>query len=290
MIDTLRREQGFPVAPMCRVLDVSKSGYYAWKNRKPSARNQEEERIKVAIKAAHERGRGTYGPEKIQDELLDVEQMEVGLNRIKRLRRQMKIRCKQVKKYKATTDSSHNLPVAPNLLDQDFAVSGPNKAWVADITYVATEEGWLYLAAIKDLWNREIVGYAMSHRMTQDLVGRALFQAVAKRRPGDGLIHHSDRGSQYCSGSYQKLMRQFKMNPSMSRKGNCWDNAPMESFFGTLKTELVHHRKYRTRQEAAAEIREYIEVFYNRQRRHASLGNLSPAVYWKKHVMRQGAA
>jgi len=219
-----------------------------------------------------------------------VEQVEVGLNRIKRLRRQMKIRCKRVKKYKATTDSNHNLPVAPNLLDQDFAVSGPNRAWVADITYVPTAEGWLYLAGIKDLWNREIVGYAMSHRMTQDLVGRALFRVVAIRRPGEGLIHHSDRGSQYCSGSYQKLMRQFKMNPSMSRKGNCWDNAPMESFFGTLKTERVHHRKYRTRQEAVAEIREYIEVFYNRQRRHASLGNLSPAVYWKKYVMRQGAA
>jgi len=290
MIDALRGEMGFPVAPMCRALDVSKSGYYVWKNRKPSARKLEEERIKVAIKAAHERGRGTYGPDKIQDELAEVEQMDVGINRIKRLRRQMKIRCKQVKKHKATTDSNHNLPVAPNLLEQKFAVSGPNKAWVADITYVSTDEGWLYLAGIKDLWNREIVGYAMGHRMTQDLVGRALFRAVAVRRPGAGLIHHSDRGSQYCSGSYQKLMKQFKMKPSMSRKGNCWDNAPIESFFGTLKTELVHLRKYRTRQEAIADIREYIEVFYNRQRRHASLGNLSPAAYWKKYVMRQGAA
>ena len=290
MIDALRSEMGFPVAPMCRALDVSKSGYYAWKNRKPSARKLEEERIKVAIKAAHERGRGTYGPDKIQDELAEVEQMDVGINRIKRLRRQMKIRCKQVKKYKATTDSNHNLPVAPNLLEQKFAVSGPDKAWVADITYVATEEGWLYLAAIKDLWNREIVGYAMSHRMTQDLVGRALFRAVVARRPPNGLIHHSDRGSQYCSHSYQKLMKQFKMKPSMSRKGNCWDNAPMESFFGTLKTELVHHRKYRTRQEAIREISEYIEVFYNRQRRHASLGNLSPAAYWRKNVTWQGAA
>jgi len=275
---------------MCRVLNVSKSGYYAWKNRKPSARTLETERIKVAIKAAHERGRGTYGPEKIQEELRDVEQMEVGLNRIKYLRRQMKVRCKQVKKYKATTDSNHNLPVAPNRLNQKFDVAGPNLAWVADITYVATDEGWLYLAGIKDLWNREIVGYSMSHRMTQDLVGRALFRAVATRRPPENLIHHSDRGSQYCSGSYQKLMRQFKMQPSMSRKGNCWDNAPMESFFGTLKTELVHHRKYRTRQEAIADIREYIEVFYNRQRRHASLGNISPAAYWKKNVTRQGAA
>ena len=230
MIEQLRQEQGFPVVPMCRFLGVSKSGYYSWRNSKPSARKLEDERLKVAIKAAHERGRGTYGPEKIQEELAEVEKMEVGLNRIKRLRRELKIRCKQVKKFKATTDSKHNHPVAPNLLNQDFEVSGPNKAWVADITYVATDEGWLYLAGIKDLWNREIVGYAMSQRMTQDLVGQALFQAVAKRRPPEGLIHHSDRGSQYCSKSFQKLMKQFKMQPSMSRKGNCYDNAPMESF------------------------------------------------------------
>jgi len=202
----------------------------------------------------------------------------------------MKIRCKQAKKFKATTNSKHNHPVAPNLLNQDFEVAAPNLAWVADITYVATDEGWLYLAGIKDLWNKEIVGYAMSQRMTQDLVGRALFKAVARRRPPKGLIHHSDRGSQYCSKSYQKLMKQFEMQPSMSRKGNCYDNAPMESFFGTLKKELVHHRKYRTRQEAIAESREYIEVFYNRQRRHASLGNLSPAAYWKKSISQQGAA
>jgi putative transposase len=290
MINELRREQGFPVVPMCRVLGVSKSGYYVWRTRKPSARKREDERLKVAIKAAHERGRGTYGPEKIQEELAEVDKIEVGITRIKRLRRKLKIRCKQVKKYKATTDSNHNLPVAPNLLNQDFAVSGPNRTWVADITYVATEEGWLYLAAIKDLWNREIVGYAMSHRMTQDLVGRALFRAVAARRPPRDLIHHSDRGSQYCSHNYRKLIKQFKMLPSMSRKGNCWDNASMESFFGTLKTELVHHQKYSTRQEAIAEIREYIEVFYNRQRRHASLGNISPAAYWKKFIRQHGAA
>ena len=279
MIEELRQEQGFPVVPMCRALGVSKSGYYVWRNRKPSARKLEDERLKVAIKAAHERGRGTYGPEKIQDELADVEKMEAGINRIKRLRRELKIRCKQVKKYKATTDSNHKLPVAPNLLNQDFAVPGPNQAWVADITYVATNEGWLYLAAIKDLWNREIVGYAMNHRMTQDLVGRALFRAVAARRPPKGLIHHSDRGSQYCSHSHQKLMKQFKMKPSMSRKGNCWDNAVAESFFHTLKTELVHHEDYHSRTEAKASIFEYIEVFYNRQRRHSHIGQIAPLVF-----------
>jgi putative transposase len=290
MIEELRQEQGFPVWQMCRVLSVSKSGYYVWRVRKPSARKLEDERLKVAIKAAHERGRGTYGPEKIQEELAEIEKVEAGINRIKRLRRELKIRCKQGKKYKATTDSNHKLPVAPNLLNQDFAVPGPNRAWVADITYVATKEGWLYLAAIKDLWNREIVGYAMSHRMTQDLVGCALFRAVAARRPPKGLIHHSDHGSQYCSHNHQKLMKQFEITPSMSHKGNCCDNASMESFFGTIKQEMIHHRKYRTRREAMAEIREYLEVFCNRQRRHASLGNLSPAAYWKKFIRRQGAA
>ncbi len=290
MIKELRQAQGFAVAKMCRVLEVSKSGYYAWLARKPSARRLEDERLKVAIRVAHERGRGTYGPEKIQDELAEFEGIQVGINRIKRLRRAMNIRCKQSKKYKATTDSKHNLPIAPNLLDQNFTVSGPDQVWVADISYISTEEGWLYLAGIKDLWNKEIVGYAMNHRMTQDLVSRALFRAVAARRPPAELIHHSDRGSQYCSRHYQKLLKQFKITPSMSRKGNCYDNAPMESFFGTLKTELVYHRKYRKREEALAEISEYIEVFYNRQRRHASLGNISPAAYWRKFNRRQGAA
>lgn len=290
MIEELRQEQGLSVDPMCRVLGVSRSGYYAWRTRKPSARKREDERIKVAIKAAHERGRGTYGPEKIQEELADFENMKVGRSRIKRLRREMNLRCKQSKKYKATTDSKHNLPVAPNLLEQDFSVSGPNQVWVADISYVATDEGWLYLAGIKDLWNKEIVGYAMNRRMTQDLIARALFRAVAARRPATGLVHHSDRGSQYCSNSYQKLLKQFGMTPSMSRKGNCYDNAPMESFFGTLKTELVYHSRYRNRLEAITEISEYIEVFYNRQRRHASLGNISPAAYWNKFIRRQGVA
>jgi putative transposase len=290
MIEQLRHEEGFAIVPMCRILNVSKSGYYAWKNRKPSPRRLEDERLKVAIRAAHERGRGTYGPEKIQEKLAHVENMAAGVNRIKRLRRALKIRCKQVRKFKATTDSKHNLPVAPNLLNQNFTVSGPDQAWVADITYISTEQGWLYLAGIKDLWNKEIVGYAMSHRMTQDLVGRALFRAVGARRPQAGLIHHSDRGSQYCSKNDQKLLKQFGVITSMSRKGNGYDNAPMESFFGTLKSELVHHRTFRTRQEAITEISEYIEVFYNRQRRHANLGNISPLAFWKKYFSRQRAA
>lgn len=283
MMDELRLSHGFPVAVMCEVLDVSRSGYYASKRRPPSARKQEDERLKPVIKAAHERGRGTYGAEKLQKEVADVDGITIGMYRLKRLRRELRLKCLQKRKFRATTDSSHELPIAPNVLEQNFEVAAPNKAWVADITYIPTDEGWLYLAGIKDLCTCEIVGYEMSGRMTQDLVGRALFRAVKAKRPPAGLIHHSDRGSQYCSNSYRKLLRQFGILSSMSRKGNCWDNAPMESFFGTMKVELVHHRRYRTREEAAREIREYIEVFYNRQRRHAKLGNVSPAAFQRNY-------
>jgi len=285
-METLRQDHGYAVERMCRVFGVSRSGFYAWQRKEPTARQREEARLEVAIKAAHERGRGTYGPEKIQQELADVDGITVGVHRVKRIRRKLGLRCKQKRKYKATTDSSHSLPVAPNLLAQNFAVSMPNRVWVADITYIPTEEGWLYLAGIKDLCTGEIVGQAMSERMTQELVGKALFQAVARKRPPVGLIHHSDRGSQYCSRQYQKLLRQFGLLSSMSRKGNCYDNAPMENFFGTLKSELVHHRRYRTRQEARQEITEYIEIFYNRQRRQTRLGFLSPAAY-ERQLLRQ---
>jgi putative transposase len=278
-MDELRSNGRYKIGVLCKALGLSRSGYHAWKRRKPSLRKLEEERIVAAIKAAHERGRGTYGPEKIQTEILAVDGLEVGLNRIKCLRRKHGIRCKQKRKFKATTDSRHKMPVAPNLLSQKFEVLKPNQVWVADITYIPTDEGWLYLAGIKDLCTKEIVGYALNERMTHDLVGRALFRAVAAKKPPRGLIHHSDRGSQYCSRNYQKIVKQFGIVPSMSRKGNCYDNAPMESWFGTLKSELIHHRHYRTRKEAIREIVEYIEVFYNRQRRHAKLGNISPAVF-----------
>jgi transposase InsO family protein len=187
--------------------------------------------------------------------------VEVGVCRIKRIRKKLGIRCKQTKKVKTTTDSKYTFPVAENLLEQQFEVSRPNMAWLSDITYVWTDEGWLYLAPHKDLFNGEIVGYAMGDRITKNLVRQSLFRAVAAKRPGKGLIHHSDRGSQYCAHDYQTLLNQFGMTASMSRKGNCYDNAPMESFWGTLKQELVHHRRYRTRQEAMQDITEYIEVF-----------------------------
>jgi transposase InsO family protein len=203
----------------------------------------------------------------------------VGRDRIDRLRREMGISCRQKRKLKATTNSNHDLPVAENLLNQKFTPSAPNEVWGTDITYIPAGEGWPYLAGVKDVFTCEIVGYALAERMTQELAGRALFRAVQQKRPVAGLIHHSDRGSQYCAHDYRKLLEQFAMVASMSRLGNCYDNAPMESFWGSLKNELVHHRRYATRSEAEASIREYIEIFYNRQRRHSRLGYLSPAVF-----------
>ena len=279
----------YGVGVMCGLLQVSKSGYYRWLNRRPSKRVLEEGRLEVEIKAAHQRTRETCGPERLQHELKE-RGVKVGICRIRRIRKKLGIRCKQKRKFKATTDSKHTLPVAENLVQQQFEATRPNEVWLSDITYIPTEEGWLYLAGHKDLFTREIVGYALGNRITKNLVSQSLFKAVAAKRPGLGLIHHSDRGSQYCAYEYRKLLDQFKMKASMSRKGDCYDNAPMESFWGTVKNELVHHRRYRTREEAIREISEYIEVFYNRQRRQARLGYLSPAVYERQFYARQVAA
>ncbi len=281
--------QRYPVAVMCRVLEVSESGYHAWSKREPSPRAVANARLEVEIKAAHERTRHTYGPERLQADLAD-HGVSVGVSRIKRIRKKLGLRCKQKRRFKVTTDSKHLLPIAPNLLNREFAVSAPNKAWVTDITYIATDEGWLYLAGIKDLFNGELVGHAFSTRMTQDLVATALFRAVAAKRPVHGLIHHSDRGSQYCAKQYQKSLRQFGMIPSMSRKGDCWDNAPMESCWGLLKTELVFHQRFTTREEAKRVISEYIEIFYNRIRKQARLGYLSPAAFTQQFYKNQMAA
>lgn len=278
----------FPIEAMSRIFEVSRSGFYAWLGRKPSCRHRQDERLKVAIKAAHQRSRETYGVRRLQPELV-AEGFRAGRDRITRLRRELGLRCRQKRKFKATTNSNHSLPVAENILDQTFTPTAPNRVWVTDITYVATGEGWLYLAGVKDVFTCELVGYAMGERMTQDLTARALFRAVQQKRPAPGLIHHSDRGSQYCAHAYQKLLNQFGMQASMSRKGNCYDNAPMESFWGSLKNELVHHQRYATRAQAEASIREYIEIFYNRQRRHSRLGYLAPAVF-AQNFSRQPAA
>jgi len=279
----------YSIAVMCGIMEVSKSGYYKWLNRKPSKWALEEGRLEVEIKAAHKRTRETYGPERLQQEL-QGQGVSVGICRIRRIRKKLGIRCKQRRKFKATTDSRHTFPVAENLLNQQFETTRPNEAWVSDITYIPTEEGWLYLAGHKDLCTGEIVGYAMGNRITKNLVSQSLFRAVAAKRPGAGLIHHSDRGSQYCAHEYRRLVDQFKMRASMSGKGDCYDNAPMESYWGTLKNELVHHCRYKTRQQAIREITEYIEVFYNRQRRQARLGYLSPVNYERQFYARQVAA
>lgn len=284
---TMLRTQ-YPLWLLCRVLEVSRSGYYAWTRRRPSKRTQENARLEVAIQAAHVRTRQSYGPERLREELKD-DGFTAGVGRIKRLRKKLGLRCPQRRRFTMTTDSTHPLPVAANLLGQQFDTSRPNETWVTDITYIPTGEGWLYLAGIKDLHTCEVVGHAMGARMTTDLVRRALVKAVGAKRPGLGLIHHSDRGSQYCAQDYQELLQEFGMRASMSRRGNCYDNAPMESFWGTLKNELVHQRRYDTREQARRDITEYIEIFYNRQRRHSRLRNLSPAAFVQQWARQQSA-
>ena len=279
----------YPVRLLCQMLEVSKSGYHAFVSRGPSKRAQANARLEVAIQAAHVRTRQTYGPQRLQDELRD-DGFKAGIARIKRLRKKLGLRCKQGRQFKATTNSNHDLPVAANLLNQKFDTTRPNEAWVTDITYVRTGEGWLYLAGVKDLHTCELVGHALGHRMTTELVATALVKANTAKRPAPGLIHHSDRGSQYCARDYRNLLERFGMKASMSRRGNCYDNAPMESFWGTLKNELVHHRRYETREQATREIAEYIEIFYNRQRRHSRLGNLSPAAFTQRFYQQQQAA
>jgi putative transposase len=271
----------YPVPLLGRVLSVSLSGFYDWTDRPLSKHDQEEGRLEVEIRAADKRTKQTYGPERLQCDLAE-NGVKVGICRIKRIRKKLGIRCKQKRRFKATTYSKHNLPVADNLLNQQFTVSEPNKVWASDITYIPTDEGWLYLAGHKDLFNGEIVGYAMGERMTKNLVSESLLRALALKRPAKGLMHHSDRGTQYCSHEYRSILDQFDLRVSMSGKGNCFDNAPMESFWGTLKQELIYQRHYGSRREAIRDITEYIEIFYNRQRRQARLGFLSPAAYEQK--------
>ena len=287
MINTLRLH--YPLPLLCRVLAISASGYHAWRNRPPSRRARKEARLEIEIKAAHRRTRETYGPERLREDLA-AHGVHVGVHRIKRLRKKLGLRCRPKRRFKVTTDSRHTLPVAENLLAQQFEASAPGQVWLSDITYIPTKEGWLYLACHKDMYTREIVGHAMAPRMTKQLVSQSLFRAVTAKRPVAGLLHHSDRGSQYCAYAFRNLLKQFRMQASMSRKGNCYDNAPMESFWGTLKTEHVFHRQYETRRQAMREIAEYIELFYNRQRRQKQLGYLSPAAFERRHYEQRLAA
>ena len=264
---------------MCQVLGISASGYYAWRRRRPSARQEANEAMVERIKEIHAESDKTYGSPRVHAELV-AQGVRCNKKRVERLMRVHDIQAKQRKRRRPrTTDSNHRLPIAPNVLNREFTAEAPNQKWVTDITYIPTAEGWLYLAAVMDLYSRRIVGWSMAARMTSKLVKDALKLALAQRQPGPGLMHHSDRGSQYASADYRILLTAHGMVASMSRSGDCYDNAPMESFFGTLKTERVHYRHYRTRAEARRDIFNYIEVFYNRKRRHSALGYKSPAEF-----------
>jgi putative transposase len=271
-------DRRYPIRLMCRALTVSSAGYYAWAGRPESDRSVYNRALLSAIRVIHRESRETYGSPSIWDALIKRGH-EVGENRIARLMRVEGIRAKTVKKWRATTQSNHPLPVAENTLNRQFTVEAPNRVWAGDITYVWTAEGWLYLAVVLDLYSRAVIGWAMGARLTGDLAQDALTMALQHRTPTTGLLHHSDRGSQYAATRYQHLLTTHGLTPSMSRRGNCWDNACVESFFGTLKRELVYHRQYRTRDEATQDIFEYIEVFYNRLRRHSTLGYYSPAEF-----------
>jgi transposase InsO family protein len=271
-------DRRYPIRLMCRALAVSPAGYYAWRSRPESHRAVSARTLLSAIRVIHQESRETYGSPSIWDALLK-QGHGVGEHRVARLMRQHGIRAKTVKKWRATTQSQHRFPVAANTLNRQFTVEYPNRVWAGDLTYIWTAEGWLYLAVLLDLYSRAVIGWAMGVRLTVDLAERALTMALANRTPTAGLLHHSDRGSQYAATSYQQLLATHGITTSMSRTGNCWDNACVESFFGTLKRELVYHRHYATREDATQDIFEYIEVFYNRKRRHSTLGYDSPAEY-----------
>jgi transposase InsO family protein len=263
------------------LLEVSRSGYHAWKKRSKSQRRIGNEALLIEIRRVFVENDQNYGSPRIYKKLKEAV-IPCSVNRIARLMRLDGLVAVQRRKFKATTDSKHNWPVAPNLLERNFSVDEPNKIWVTDITYVWTWEGWLYLSVVLDLYSRGIVGLAMSNRITDDLTQNALNQAIVRRNPGSGLIHHSDRGSQYASGDYQALLKRHEITPSMSRKGDCWDNAVAESFFHTLKVEKINRYRFKTRDEAKREIFRYIEMYYNRKRTHSSLGYLSPFDYEKR--------
>lgn len=271
-------DRRYPIRLMCRALAVSAAGYYAWRARPESLRSRQARTLLSAIRVLHHESRETYGSPRIWAALVKQGHC-IGEHRVARLMRGAGIRAKTVTKWRATTQSQHRFPAAANTLDRAFTVAAPNQVWAGDLTYVWTLEGWLYLAVLLDLYSRRVVGWAMGQRVTVDLAEQALAMALTNRAPMAGLLHHSDRGSQYAATSYQRLLDEYGLIPSMSRTGNCWDNACVESFFGTLKRELVYHRHYTTRDEAIQDIFEYIEVFYNRQRRHSTLGYHSPAEY-----------
>jgi len=276
-IDTQRKF--FPLPAMCTTLAVSHSGYRAWKRGgRPNRKRLTEAQMLALIQSIHKELKGAYGSPRMVRELR-ARGFPASKTRVERIMRVHGIRARHKRRYKATTDSRHALPIAENVLARDFAPQAPNQAWSSDITYIWTDEGWLYLAVVLDLFNREVVGWSIKPRMTADIVTDALTMAWFRRRPEPGLIHHSDRGSQYASEAFQDKLTEYAMICSMSRKANCWDNAPAESFFNSLKNERVHGTRYTNREEAIAALFDYIEVFYNRSRRHSTLGYNSPVQF-----------
>ena len=265
----------YPMGLMCRALQVSTSGFYAWQDREPSAREVENQAILEEMRKIHRKYRRSYGSPRMSQELVDRGH-RCGRGRVARLMRKNGIAAKPRKRFVATTDSNHGLPVAKNLLDREFTPSASNRVWVSDITFLRTLTGWLYVAVTLELFSRKVVGWATGSSIDAELVIRALRMAVETRRPERGLIHHSDQGSQYASDAFQKVLKEFGMICSMSRRANCWDNAPMESFFGSMKVEWLEEI-YGNQEQATQDVFEYIEVFYNRERRHSTLGGINPS-------------
>ena len=284
-MDAAKKE--FPVQRLCKVLGVSQSGYFAWRGRPASQRQREDLVLLAHVRSSFALSNETYGSPRMTHELRD-QGLKAGRRRVARLMRENGLRARQPRRFKRTTDSRHAFPVAPNLLDQDFTAERPDEKWGADLSYIWTREGWLYLAVVIDLYARRVVGWAVSDRLHKDLALRALRRALAVRRPAAGLLHHSDRGSQFCSLAYQAELRRHGLQISMSGKGNCYDNAMVETFFKTLKSEMVWRTVFQTRAEAQMALARYIDGFYNPVRRHSALGFVSPAQF-ERQAARQNA-
>jgi len=277
-----RHRANYSMRMMCRAMAVSRSGYYDWVNRPVSTRAQHHRALTEKIRYFHQASRETYGSPRIREDLMEAGE-QVGENTVALLMQRAGIVPKTVRKFRVTTDSRKTVP-APNLLNRQFTTKQPNARWVSDITFIPTREGWLYLAVIIDLYSRAVIGWAMQKRMKTELVTDALKMALMCRKVRSPLLLHSDQGSQYAAADYRTMLAENGIDCSMSRKGNCWDNAVAESFFHTLKTELVHHEDYRSRSQAKASIFEYIEVFYNRQRRHSHIGQMAPLAFEERRL------
>jgi putative transposase len=273
-----QHDKEFPIAVMCKVLQVSDSGYYGRLKHKPSAARRRRQNIAQAVARFYFESERIYGYRKIYEDLRQAN-IDCCRETVRRIMRQIGLYSRVKRKFIHTTDSNHNMAVARNLLDRDFTAASVNTKWVADITYIPTGQGWLYLSAVMDLYSRRIIGWTMSEDIDSELVITALRMAILQRKPQAGLLHHSDRGSQYACEMFQDLLNDNGIICSMSRKGDCWDNACMESFFGSFKTEWIRDKKYLSFEEAKKDVFKYVEIFYNRRRRHASLGYLSPAEY-----------